>query len=253
MQSIDMPQQLTLTLNDVIQQVKTRLLIPNLVENVVQQRVILQAAAEEGITISTEELQKAADAMRTANNLLSAQSTLTWLERHHLSIEDFEDIAYYTLVQQKLAQKVCASQVEAYFAAHQLDYAIAVIYEVKIEDHDLAMELFYALTEGDIDFLSIVHQYLEPANRLRGQYRRIVRRRDLKPNFSAVIFAAQPPTVLKPIRVDRQSHLIYVTELIEPELTAEVRQQIMEQLFQEWLRQKSKQVVVQMNFASTGP
>jgi hypothetical protein len=247
-----MSQQMTLTLNDVIQQAKTRLLIPNLVENVVQQRLILNAAATEGITVSTEELQKTADAMRTANNLLSAQSTLTWLERHHLSVEDFEDIAYYTLVHQKLVQKVCASQVEAYFAAHQLDYAMAVIYEVPIDDHDLAMELFYALTEGDIDFLSIVHQYLDPSARLRGKYRRVVRRRDLKPNFSAAIFAAQPPTVLKPIRTDRQSHLIYVTELIEPELTPEVRQQIMDQLFQEWLRQKSQQVVVQTNFVSTG-
>jgi len=39
-----------------------------------------------------------------------------------------------------------------HFVEHQLDYAQIVMYEVVLDDEDLAMELFYALQEGEISF-----------------------------------------------------------------------------------------------------
>jgi len=38
------------------------------------------------------------------------------------------------------------------FAEHQLDYTQVVMYEVVLDDEDLAMELFYSLQEGETSF-----------------------------------------------------------------------------------------------------
>jgi hypothetical protein len=39
--------------------------------------------------------------------------------------------------------------VEPFFVEHQLDYAQIVMYEVVIDNQNLAAELFYAITEGE--------------------------------------------------------------------------------------------------------
>ena len=40
-----------------------------------------------------------------------------------------------------------ADKIEPYFYENQLDYTAVVIYEVILDDEDLAMELFYAIQE----------------------------------------------------------------------------------------------------------
>ncbi|MEQ9355725.1 MAG: peptidylprolyl isomerase [Coleofasciculus chthonoplastes F2-STO-03] len=45
-----------------------------------------------------------------------------------------------------------------------------------------------------------------------------MQRKELKPEISAAVFAATPPQVLKPIVTSKGVHLIFVEEIIQPEL-----------------------------------
>jgi parvulin-like peptidyl-prolyl isomerase len=231
-----MPQSITITTAQLLQQAKYRLELPTLVEQVLHRQIILQTVEREGIVVSTEELQTAADQLRVTHQLLTARHTLDWLERHRLSIEDFEDLAYTQLIRQKLADRLCTPQIPTYFADRQLDYAQAVIYAVTIATEALAMELFYSLQAQEQDFLAIVHRYVtDPQARLRGEYRRTVRRRDLEPEISTAVFAVQPPTVLRPQATRSGYQLLYVAAILPPELTTALEAQIREELFHQWL------------------
>jgi len=66
----------------------------------------------------------------------------------------------------------------------------------------------------------------------------------MKPEISAAVFAAKPPQVLKPIVTSKGVHLIFVEEIIQPELNNKLRSQIISDLFSEWLKQQIKQVEV---------
>jgi parvulin-like peptidyl-prolyl isomerase len=114
-----------------------------------------------------------------------------------------------------------------------------------LDDEDLTLELFYAIQEGEIGFPEVAHQYIQNTElRRSGGYRGIVRRKELKPEISAAVFAARPPQILKPIVTSKGVHLIWVEELVQPSLDDKLRYQILSELFSAWIKQQIEQVAV---------
>lgn len=240
-----MSQPITITSKDILQQVKLSCKVPEISEQIITYKVITSAAEAAGIKVETEELQKAADQIRLMNKLISADDTWAWLEKHGLSLEEFEEIIYSTVISGKLAAHLFADKVEPYFFEHQLDYAGVVMYEVVLDDEDLVVELFYAVNEGEMSFYDVAHKYIQDTElRRKGGYRGKVNRKDLKPEISASIFAAKPPQLLKPVVTSLGIHLILVEEIIQPQLDEKLRQKIASDLFSEWLKEQTTKVEV---------
>ncbi|AMW26940.1 peptidylprolyl isomerase [Arthrospira platensis] len=234
-----MSQSITITAEDILKQVKLSIQIPDLIESIISRKIITDAATEAGIKVETEELQKAADTMRSLQNLHSAQETFAWLEKHHLSVDDLEEVAYMSIISQKLVAHLFADKVEPYFYDNQLDYAGVVMYEVVLDDEDLAMELFYAIQEGEMSFYDVAHKYIQDVElRRQGGYRGVLSRKDLQPEVSAAVFAATPPQLVKPIVTSKGVHLILVEDIIQAELDNKLRFQIVSDLFSEWVKKK---------------
>jgi parvulin-like peptidyl-prolyl isomerase len=55
---------------------------------------------------------------------------------------------------------------------------------------------------------------------------------------SSAVFASTPPQLLSPIFTANGIHLIYVDEIIQPDLDKEMRSEIIYALFFEWLKQE---------------
>lgn len=240
-----MSQAITITNEDILAQVKLSCKIPEIIEGIVSRKVIANAAAEAEITVETEELQKAADQMRLMNKLDSADSTWAWLEKHSLSIDDYEKIVYCTVVSGKLAAHLFADKVEPYFFANQLDYTAVVMHEVVLHDEDLAIELFYAIKEDEMSFHDVAHKYIQDTElRRQGGYRGIVRRKELKPEISAAVFAVKLPQLLKPMVTSSGVHLILVEEIIRPQLDDVLSRKICLDLFQQWLKAQIASILI---------
>ncbi len=244
-----MSQAITISAQDILHQIKLSCQIPSVIEQIITRKVVMDAAAEGGITVENEELQQAADNIRFISQLKTADETWEWLKKNCLSLDDFEEMVYTNVISGKLAQHLFADKVEPWFVEHQLDYAGAVIYEVVLDDEDLAMELFYALQEGEMSFPEVAHQYIQDTElRRRGGYRGIVRRTEMKPEISAAVFAAKPPQVLKPIVGAKGVYLIWVEEVIKLLLDEKLRYQIISDLFGAWVKQQVEEVEVSSDF-----
>ena len=233
---------LNVSLEEIFEQIKLSCQLPSIVEGIVTRKIIAEAAAGADIKVEKEELQQTADNIRLANQLQSVDQTWLWLQKHGLSVEEFEQLARDNIIYRKLVQHLFADQVEPFFIEHQLDYAGVVMYEVVLDDEDLAMELFYALQEGEISFHEVARQYIQDIQlRRAGGYRGILSRKELKPEISAAVFAATPPQILKPILTSKGAHLIIVEEIIQPQLDDNLRMAILADLFSAWLQQKIEQ------------
>jgi parvulin-like peptidyl-prolyl isomerase len=245
---------LTVSPEEIIYQLKISCQIPSVLEGIATRKIIASTAQKIGIKVELEELQQAADNLRLINNLRRADDTLAWLQKHCLSVDEFEEVAHISVLSSKLAQHLFADRVEPFFVEHQLDYAQVVMYEVVLDDEDLAMELFYAIAEGEMSFPEVAHQYIQDTElRRSGGYRGILHRKDLKPEISAAVFAATPPQILKPIVTSSGAHLILVEELIQPKLDDTVRHKILSDLFAAWLKQELEQAeMVLSSFQSSG-
>ena len=242
-----MPCNITLSHRDILQQSKYSYQLRDLVIAALHHQVLLNTAETQGLIVSAEDLQHSADRLRIEHQLLSAKDTLTWLETYHFTLEDFENLAYISLIRSRLSITMFDSQVETYFADRQLDYVRALIYEVIVSDHELAMELFYALQEHETDFLAVFHQY-SSAPKIQS-----VRRPDVSPELSAIIFTADFPRVQRPILTAKGSHLIYVADVQPAVLTDELRIHIREELFDGWLESEraSLEVTLPEDLGST--
>ncbi|MCL2937881.1 MAG: peptidylprolyl isomerase, partial [Trichodesmium sp. MAG_R02] len=86
--------------------------------------------------------------------------------------------------------------------------------------------------------------------RRQGGYRGVLYRKDLKPEISAAVFAAQPPQMIKPIVTAKGVHLIFVEEIISAELDKKLRSQIFAELFDEWVKKRVESVEVVMGLDS---
>ncbi|MDB9319543.1 MULTISPECIES: peptidylprolyl isomerase [Cyanophyceae] len=237
-----MSQPITITAEDILQQVKLSLKTTELIEGIITRQVIANAAKEAGIKVEVEELQEMADKFRKMYNLHSAEDTWAWMKQNNLSLDDFEEVVCNHGLSTKLAVHLFADKIEPYFYEHQLDYAAVVMYEVFLDDEDLALELFYAIKEGETSFYDVAHKYIEDKElRRKGGYRGVLYRKDLKPEISAAVFAAKAPQVLKPIVTSKGVHLILVEEIIERQLDNWLRNKIAAELFDEWVNQSLTQ------------
>lgn len=236
---------LTISPEEITHQIKLSCQIPSVIEGIAKRKIIAHTASEQGIKVEPSELQQAADNLRLKSNLSSADTTLSWLKKHNLSLDDFEELVYANVISSKLAQHFFADKVEAFFVEHQLDYTQVVIWEVVLNDEDLAMELFYALQEGEINFHEVAHQYIQDKalRRSRG-YRGALRRTELKPEISTAVFAAIPPQILKPIVTSSGTHIILVEEIIQSQLDDGLRYKIISELFSVWLKEQIEQVEI---------
>ncbi len=240
-----MPKVFNISSKDIIHHIKLSCEIPGVVEALATQKIIAQTALEEGITVEENELQQEGDRLRLEKKLVKAQDTWAWLEKHHLSVKEFEELVYTNLLSKKLANHLFAQQVERFFYEHKLDYIAAVTYEVVLDDRDLALELFYALQECEISFQEIARQYIQdPQLRRASGYQGIRRRTDFRPEIAAAVFAATGPEILKPIVTPKGVHLIWLEEIIQPKLDEELRQKIITDLFSAWLKQEIKKMEI---------
>ncbi|NJL52472.1 MAG: peptidylprolyl isomerase [Hydrococcus sp. SU_1_0] len=239
-----MSEKIAISPEEILQQIKFSRLMPKITKEIASRKIISETAQARNIVLSELEIQQAADSFRWQNNLSSSQATLNWLKKYNLSLEEFEQLIYYNFLSLKLAQHLYSDRVESYFYEHKLDFTKAIIHEVVLADFDLGMELFYGIQEQEFSFWDVAHQYIqEPELRHRGGYRGCLKRTQFKPEISMAVFAANPPQILKPIVVNKQTYLIFVSEIIQPKLDSEMRYAIMTDQFNQWLKEQIKQVL----------
>ncbi len=231
---------ITVTPQEIIHHLKISCMVPQVTEKIVSNKIISEKAREIGIKPDSSVVQKMADAIRIDSELISADDTFKWLKDNCLSTNDFEEVVLLSLFTNELANTLFANKVKPYFFENQLNYMEIVMYEIVLDDHDLAMELFYAAQENEISFHDAAHQYIQdPELRRHGGYRGVLMRKDLKPEILAAVCAAKPPELIKPVITSSGVHLIFVEEIIKPQLSDQLCQQICFDLFNEWIRQET--------------
>jgi parvulin-like peptidyl-prolyl isomerase len=246
-----MSQFIQISAEEVIQQAKLSRQIPSIVESIMAQKIILQAAQELDIQVETDDLQKAADHFRLIHNLQGANETWLWLKKHGLSIDEFEELIYTEVVADKLAQKLFADKVEPFFFAHQIDYTGAVLCEVLLDNQDLAIELFYAIQEGETSFHEVAYGHIQDAElRRTAGHKGLVLRKDMRPEISASVFSATPPQILHPIPTSQGVHLILVQEFMQPQLDDAWRSKILSDFFAEWLKKQATDIQIVLDIAN---
>jgi parvulin-like peptidyl-prolyl isomerase len=238
--------------DDLFEYAKLSCKLPQLLEGAIVCKIIQSTAAQLGIEVNREDLQQAADSFRIEKKLHQADETKFWLQKHFLSLDDFETLIYINTLSEKLAKHLFADQVESYFEENKDNYVEVVMYEIVLNDHDLATELYYSLKMGKGNFHSLARRYIKDANlRRSGGYKGVFFCHQLPSDIAQAVLAVRAPQLLKPIVTAKGVHLVLIEEMIQPKLDERLQANIMSDLFSHWLEQQILQTQVETHFELT--
>lgn len=222
--------------NQIIKQLRQELQFKQFCQKVLQKKVIDKAARERGLTVTPEEIQVVGDQLRREKRLEKAADTIAWLVDQMISVEDLEAGICDRLLAQKLAEHLFSKEVEKIFVQTKLQFDQIILYQIIVTNLQLAREIFYQIQEGEISFFDAAHLYDIDENRrhLCGCEGKVYRW-SLKPDIAVAVFSAKPGEVIRPIETERGYNLFMVEKFLPAELTPERYQEILHNMFNEWL------------------
>jgi len=74
--------------------------------DVVERKFTADAAKKDGIAVTSEELQRGADAFRKTNGLTSAKATNEWMSRHGISLDFLEEFLETSILVSKFKDQL---------------------------------------------------------------------------------------------------------------------------------------------------
>jgi parvulin-like peptidyl-prolyl isomerase len=227
---------ISLEKEEIIDFLKQQLLLKEVCQKIIFQKIIDRVARERKITVMPEEIEAEANNIRYEKRLEKASDTIAWLDEQIITSDDWEAGIYHRLIAQKLAVNLFDKEAEKFFAQHQLDFEQYILYQIVIPYEQLAWEIFYRIEEEEISFYEAAHLYdIDERRRNYCGYEGKVYRWSLKPDIAAVVLSKAVGNIIGPLQTDQGYHLLMVTEFIAAQLNETNRQEIINKLFDEWL------------------
>ncbi len=221
---------------EIINFLKSEMSLRDVCQKILSQRVIHHVAEELGITVTTEEIEAEADYQRREKQLEKATDTLAWLAEQFVTPNDWEVGIRNNLLAKKLAEAIFAKDVENFFIQNRLEFEQVILYQMIVPYEKLAQELYYQIEEGEISFYDAAHLYdIDENRRQKCGYEGKTYRWAIQPDVAAIVFSTPPQQLIGPIKTEEGYHLFMVEELIPAELTPERYEEILNNMFQQWL------------------
>jgi parvulin-like peptidyl-prolyl isomerase len=206
-------------------------------QSILTLKLTAQAAQAQDIGVNDDDVQAEAERQRRELRLEKASDTLTWLAEQQITPVEWEQGIRDQILGRRLAEAMFGQDVERFFGEHRLDYDRVVLYQIIVPYQQVAQELFYQIAEAEISFYEAAHLYhVDEDARRRCGFEGVLQRWALQPNLAAAVFGVPIGQIARPVQTDQGYHLLRVEELIPASLTPEIRQEILDNKFQEWLR-----------------
>lgn len=198
--------------------------------------LILAVCQQLGISISDEELQVAGDAFRLEHKLLGASETLAWLGKQRISPEDWSQGIRVSLLTHKLKEHLFGEAVDNYYMTNRDDYRRVALSQILVRDLTEALKIAQSLSVENASFCALA---LEHSKGKRSQQNAgfvgIQFLAELLPEIAKAVAEAKEGEVVGPIQTKLGYHILRIEKRFSAEL-GEVREQVLESLFQAWLQ-----------------
>lgn len=186
----------------------------NFLQNCIEEILIRDYAAANGIANSDEELQVAADELRYQRRLELKENLQQWMKTNYQTSSSLVDTVDFHLLRNKTGSDVPPEQVQEYFAAHKQDFDEVELYTILVDSLQKASELYTKITQGESFYLlALEHSLDEGSNKFMG-YLGKVQRRYCPPEIQEQVFNASLGEVLPPLQTKQGYQLYKITGIL---------------------------------------
>lgn len=196
--------------------------------------LLRQYAEKNHIRNTDQELQLAADELRYSRGLEALDAVHQWMRETNQTVLSVEEGIDMMLLRNKVRNAIPDSEVEAYFAEHQLELESVTLYSIRVNSESTAKELLSQINEEGANFhvLAMEHSQDENSRHLGGHIGQLTRAQ-VTGAVEAAVFNARPGAVIGPVKTDNGWNLFKVAAVNKPRVAdaaAHIRLTLLEQL-----------------------
>ena len=240
----------TVGLDDFIRHLKLGGQYEGLIDQLVRDKLTVQAAKKHGIQLSVEEIQERADQFRRVQGLHRAADMNNYLDRLGVSLDEFEIFITDGLYQEKMLEQVCREEeVAAYFKLNSPKFDAIEVSHIVLDAEGKAKEMMSILEEEPESFAEMAREHSIADTRAAGGAIGKVLRGSLKSDIEAKVFNADAGDLLGPFpSADRSFFEIFRVDAKHPaRLDEEAATEVRRILREEWLQARAQEHVIEVH------
>jgi parvulin-like peptidyl-prolyl isomerase len=221
-----------------------------LIEQLVRDRLTVQAARKAGLRVSEAEIQERADQFRRVRGLHRAADTNKYLDAMRVTLDEFEAFIVDSLYQEKMMERVCNDQaVDSYFKLNSPKFDSIEISHMVLDAEGKAKEMISVLQEDPDSFEEMAREHSIADTRERGGLIGKVLRGSMRADVEAKVFNAAVGELLGPfVSGDRSVFEIFRVNARHPaRLDDDTRTEVKRLLREDWLRARAQEHVIEAN------
>ena len=201
--------------------------------------LILKLCEKFDITISDEELEAAGNEFRRSHDLLSASETQNWLAQQRITAEDWTEGIRVKLLEQKLKEHLFGEQVDSHYLNNRKQYKRVALSQILVQDLTDALKIVHALREENASFCALALEYSKgKQSKQKGGFAGVHFLPKLMPEVAEAIADANEGEVVRPIQTKLGYHIIRIEKWFPVHLNESLREEVIDSLFQAWLRER---------------
>jgi len=221
----------------------------NLMEDVLRDKLAIQAAKKKGVVLTDEEVQEKADQYRRVHGLHRARETNDYLNALGVTLDDFESFLMDMLYHQKAVEMVSTeASIQEFFQLNSPRFDSIEVSHIVMDSEGGAREMLSYLSDDPDSFkeMAIEHSVAETASQ-GGRIGKVLRG-SLRSDIEAKVFNAEAGDLLGPFPVADGAHFeIFRVDRKQPAtLDDETRAEVSRLLWDEWLLARSKEHSIEM-------
>jgi peptidylprolyl isomerase len=229
-----------ITVEDVTVHLKVNGTFRNAIYQLIEAKVVALKCQEFNIRIGDNEFHEYADTKRRLLSLSNAIDMNRYCRWHGIVMDQWNAAVRQEILRKKLREAVVtATEITAYFEKHKDEFKAAYLLRIVCADHEEARQVKERVVSQGEDFSLLARRVsIEKSSRMAGGYLGCIKYGTLPKPIDQAIFSAQPGQVLGPFEQSGYWVLYKAEEISNPILDENMKKNISDQLFAQWLQRE---------------
>lgn len=233
----------TITAAEVLPLLAQYRLLPQLVREI----LIDQAIAP--IECAPEEEQAACQRVYEQQQLFSEADQQAWLQQQGMTAQQFQKTVTRNLKLERFKQAQWGNKLESYFLKRKGTLDRVIYSLLRVKDPGTAQEIYFRLADDQEAFDKMARQYSQGPEAQTGGLIGPVDLGTPHPTLARMLGVSQPGQLWPPTPVSEWFIIVRLEKFLPAQLDDAMRQQLLDELFNTWLKEQIQQINLPSNYA----
>ncbi|NEQ68830.1 MAG: peptidylprolyl isomerase [Symploca sp. SIO2D2] len=210
-----------------------------LLQPLIREVIIDQAIAS--IHCTPEETSQAIGQFCKQKQITDPKVQQAWLKQQGMTTAQFAELATRALKIEKYKQETWSNKLESYFLSRKIELDRVIYSLVRTKDAGIAQELYFRIQEGEHTFTDVAREYSQGPEAQTGGLVGPVELTQPHPALAKILRLSKPGQLSPPTRLGEWLVIVRLEELIPAQLDDAMRQRLLNDCFNSWLKEQISQ------------